>query len=634
MLDLANNNFNGSLPNSIGGLISVNSFNVNGNKLTGPIPSTISQMSSLTLLFLCCNEFSGAFPPLGSLTNLTYMELHQNQWQAELPSDMATLTKLSQIYLRNSQIIGTIPSYLGDMPSLQTLDLRNNLLTGCVSLKNKPWGLQLENNQLCCQDIAGSSVLGVQSCTAPLSVYITLDSTIHLNRDYYSQLIIEGTAVLEKQNTSVGCLSLSGQVQLDLSLIMTNVSLSDVPILRYQCNQSEINSDFGFDLLLAEHCNASYSTKLATNQLLADIEIFCVAPNAEAPAAPTDVPMSNTVTPGPNEPQSEVRADVIVPAVVVPVVGLGAGVVGLIIGLKKRRQKKQSQELAQLNNPTHTSPYQSIAPSSTPTISKLASQSNRLLSYDSIKIEKELGSGSYGKVYLGTWQATKVAIKVGNSNVSNDQFMEEAELQMNIPPHPNIVQLLGISMDGPQPLVVLEYCNEGSLDKLLFETNKSISPIELASDIARGLLHLHANNIVHRDLAVRNILMHRGVPKISDFGLSRKLKEEAQTGKTASNIGPIRWMAPESIAAKHYSKSSDVWMFGIILYELVARTEPHHEEDMIDIAVKIRDTGFHPTIPENCPLMLKELMDMCWQMDPSMRPTMEGICKKLEECVE
>jgi hypothetical protein len=435
------------------------------------------------------------------------------------------------------------------------------------------------------------------------------------------------------QNTSVGCLSLSGQVQLDLSSITTNVSLSDVLVLRYQCNQSEINSDFGFDLLLAEHCNASYSTKVATTQLLADIEIIC------ASLTPTDVPMSNTVTPGPNEPQSEVRADVIVPAVVVPVVGLGAAIAGLIIGLKKRRQKKQTQQSAGLNNPTHTSPYQSIALTSTPAISKLASQSNRLISYDSIKIEKELGSGSYGKgkvfeqkmmvnsstntldsVYLGTWQATKVAIKVGNSNVSNDQFLEEAELQMNIPPHPNIVQLLGISMDGPQPLVVLEYCDEGSLDRLLFDTNKSISPIELASDIAKGLLHLHANNIVHRDLAVRNILMHRGVPKISDFGLSRKLKEEAQTGKTASNIGPIRWMAPESIAAKHYSKSSDVWMFGIILYELVARTEPHHEEDMIDIAVKIRDTGFHPTIPEKCPSAMKEVMKMCWQKDSTARP--------------
>jgi hypothetical protein len=91
--------------------------------------------------------------------------------------------------------------------------------------------------------------------------------------------------------------------------------------------------------------------------------------------------MSNTDSPVLNEPHSiENRGDIIVPLVVVPVGGLGAVVVELIIGLKKRRQKKQSQELAQLNNPTHTSPYQSIASSSTPTTSKLESQSNRLIS--------------------------------------------------------------------------------------------------------------------------------------------------------------------------------------------------------------------------------------------------------------
>lgn len=194
---------------------------------------------------------------------------------------------------------------------------------------------------------------------------------------------------------------------------------------------------------------------------------------------------------------------------------------------------------------------------------------------------------------------------------------------MNIPPHPNIVQLLGVSTNGPRPLVVLEYCNEGSLDKLLYDMEETLSTekqLSIINAIAKGLNHLHENNIVHRDLAARNILMHNGEAKISDFGLSRALKEEAQVGKTASTIGPIRWMAPESIASQTYGVKSDVWMFGIILYEITAKEEPHIGEDTLNIAIKIRDSGFTPTITNDCPEVLKEIMKMCWQLDPSMRP--------------
>jgi serine/threonine protein kinase len=212
---------------------------------------------------------------------------------------------------------------------------------------------------------------------------------------------------------------------------------------------------------------------------------------------------------------------------------------------------------------------------------------------------------------------------VANTNISQEEFIREANFQLAIPPHPNIVQLLGISIDGPQPLVVLEYCNEGSLDKLLFETEKNwteAEQINLAAAIARGLDHLHQNNIVHRDLAVQNILLHHGEPKISDFGMSRKLKEASQTGKTATNIGPIRWMSPEALAKQTYSTKSDVWTFGIMLSEIVARKEPHGDEDLINVAVKIRDQGYTPSIPENCPRLLKDIMQMSWKVDPTERP--------------
>jgi serine/threonine protein kinase len=136
-----------------------------------------------------------------------------------------------------------------------------------------------------------------------------------------------------------------------------------------------------------------------------------------------------------------------------------------------------------------------------------------------------------------------------------------------ITPHPNLVQTFGVSLDGPNPCIVLEYCGGGSLDQL-FTTEKGLTnekKLEYALKIGFGLGHLHSRSIVHRDLAARNILLtNDGQPKISDFGMSRIVQEEAAKGKTKTNFGPIRWMAPENLKDKTYSLKSDVWSFGII----------------------------------------------------------------------
>jgi Eph receptor A1 len=148
--------------------------------------------------------------------------------------------------------------------------------------------------------------------------------------------------------------------------------------------------------------------------------------------------------------------------------------------------------------------------------------------------------------------------------------------------------------------------------------------------IALGMLHLHEHNIVHRDLAARNILLTgSGDPKISDFGMSRILQQENE-GKTKTGIGPVRWMAPESLAQKIYSKKSDVWSFGIVVYEIVAECEPHKDRDTIEVALEIRDRHLTPKIPSPCPPILREVMQHCWQADPNQRPSFKEICRLLD----
>jgi serine/threonine protein kinase len=90
-------------------------------------------------------------------------------------------------------------------------------------------------------------------------------------------------------------------------------------------------------------------------------------------------------------------------------------------------------------------------------------------------------------------------------------------------------------------------------------------------------------------------------------------------------------MAPESLATRKYSKKSDVWAFGIVVYEIVAQHEPHKDKDIIDVAVRIRDEGLTPEIPNHCPEKLRQVMEMCWTKQPEQRPSFEIICAVLQQ---
>jgi len=266
------------------------------------------------------------------------------------------------------------------------------------------------------------------------------------------------------------------------------------------------------------------------------------------------------------------------------------------------------------------------------------SELNKLnIPYNSLKLIKEIGSGGFGKVYRGKWNHTTVAIKLCSSPADIEALQIEAQLMINLRPHPNVVQILGVSFDGPYIALVLEFCEGGSLDTYLFDTANEIptkQQIRLAYEIAQGLFHIHMGHIVHRDLASRNILLSiEKHAKISDFGLSRML--DNNVGKTKSNIGPIKWMAPEAFK-RIYSEKSDVWSYGVVLSEIVNRHEPHDNLELFEATQKIGVEHKAPTIDNmpKCPGILLKIMKSCWKVVPEERPTFSKICKLFEEYYE
>jgi predicted Ser/Thr protein kinase len=345
---------------------------------------------------------------------------------------------------------------------------------------------------------------------------------------------------------------------------------------------------------------------------------------------------------------------VIVPSVVVPVVVITVGVIVLVVLLKRRKKGSNirvndddfdntgtiyksiaSEELTVKTETNMTSTTQTMT---NPTSdlqsieSRSSNESDRMnIPYSELKIHREIGAGAYGKVFVGEWQMTTVAMKI-SGYTSSQEFLREAALLINLRPHPNVVQILGVSKstDGVNTVMIMEYCDGGSLDKVLSTSKMSFATkVQYLSGVAKGLYHLHKNKIIHRDIAARNVLLSRGEAKISDFGMSRKIDNQDAQGKSKSSVGPIPWMAPESIKSMEYSVKSDAWSFGMLCWEVLAEEEPHKNSDALEIGLAIRDIGKTPKIDETWHKDLIELMRECWNVNPDLRPDFKEICERM-----
>ncbi|XP_059586645.1 fibroblast growth factor receptor 1 isoform X5 [Alligator mississippiensis] len=288
---------------------------------------------------------------------------------------------------------------------------------------------------------------------------------------------------------------------------------------------------------------------------------------------------------------------------------------------------------------------------------------------DRLILGKPLGEGCFGQVVLAEAigldkdkpnRVTKVAVKMLKSDATEkdlSDLISEMEMMKMIGKHKNIINLLGAcTQDGERctrPLyVIVEYASKGNLREYLqarrppgmeYCYNPSRIPeeqlsfkdlVSCAYQVARGMEYLASKKCIHRDLAARNVLVTEdNVMKIADFGLARDIHHIDYYKKTTNGRLPVKWMAPEALFDRIYTHQSDVWSFGVLLWEIFTLGGSPYPGVPVEELFKLLKEGHRMDKPSNCTNELYMMMRDCWHAVPSQRPTFKQLVEDLDRIV-
>ncbi|KAM6977881.1 tyrosine-protein kinase ITK/TSK [Aplochiton taeniatus] len=236
----------------------------------------------------------------------------------------------------------------------------------------------------------------------------------------------------------------------------------------------------------------------------------------------------------------------------------------------------------------------------------------------------ELGSGQFGLVVEGRWKGTKVAVKmVLEGAMSEEDFKEEAMVMMKFS-HAKLVQLYGVCMQRSPVCFVFEFMANGCLSEYLRTNRGRLSQdimLAMCLDVSEGMAYLESSNYIHRDLAARNCLVSStNEVKVSDFGMTRFVIDDQYTSSLGSKF-PVKWSAPEVIKYSKFSSKSDVWSFGVFMWEVYTEGRLPYENRTNGEVVESLNAGLRLMKPRLVPAAVHLLMEWCWKDKPDDRPS-------------
>ncbi|XP_032169934.1 fibroblast growth factor receptor 2 isoform X6 [Mustela erminea] len=280
---------------------------------------------------------------------------------------------------------------------------------------------------------------------------------------------------------------------------------------------------------------------------------------------------------------------------------------------------------------------------------------------DKLTLGKPLGEGCFGQVVMAEAvgidkekpkEAVTVAVKMLKDDATEkdlSDLVSEMEMMKMIGKHKNIINLLGAcTQDGPL-YVIVEYASKGNLREYLrarrppgMEYSYDINRVpeeqmtfkDLVSctyQLARGMEYLASQKCIHRDLAARNVLVtENNVMKIADFGLARDINNIDYYKKTTNGRLPVKWMAPEALFDRVYTHQSDVWSFGVLMWEIFTLGGSPYPGIPVEELFKLLKDGHRMDKPANCTSDLYMMMRDCWHAVPSQRPTFKQLVEDLD----
>ncbi|CAL1268200.1 unnamed protein product [Larinioides sclopetarius] len=277
---------------------------------------------------------------------------------------------------------------------------------------------------------------------------------------------------------------------------------------------------------------------------------------------------------------------------------------------------------------------------------------------DQLVFGQPLGRGAFGQVVqaeakgLNGEKSTTVAVKMLKDGYTDQDLIDlisEAEMMKLVGKHPNIINLLGCCTQNGPFYVIVEYAANGNLRDYLrnhrpvpgyevsntqkdFMSEKNL--LSFAYQVAKGMEYLSSKKCIHRDLAARNVLvMEDKVLKIADFGFARDVHESDYYRKTKNGLLPIKWMAIESLVDRLYTTQSDVWAFGVLLWEIMTFGGMPYATIPPEKLFHLLKQGTRLEKPTNCRMETYLLMLECWNVNPSERPTFSALVRKLDTAV-